>query len=423
MRMIEGFAFFPLTFDQHGEMEAPGEFSAMIERAKAAPPATDVIFLAHGFRNDVDDATTLYNTFLKTFRAHFSRAELSELAARRFVVAGIYWPSKPFRETYGDQGGTRSLQDPARAMADAKAQLEDFKREDATPAQRRKLDKAIKLLPKLKDNLKAQDEFVDLVLALLDASPPDTTEGLPQVRTRSGSEVLASLSAPVAGTRGIGDKLGDVAGSVGHFLNLATWYVMKDRSGVVGSVGVARAVREFHAACPTVRIHLVGHSLGGRLMAGGVKALGEAPRLQVDSLTLLEAAFSHFGFSADNGKGVPGFFRDVIVKQVVKGPFVSTFSTEDTVVGRAYSIMSRLARDNTRGIGDSSDEFGGIGRNGPLKTTEVASSALRKPGTAYKYKPGVINNLDGSGGYIKDHSDVTNEAVTYAFASAVAQTA
>ena len=117
-------------------------------------------------------------------------------------------------------------------------------------------------------------------------------------------------------------------------------------------------------------------------MAGCVKALGEAPRLQVDSLMLLEAAFSHFGFSADNGRGVPGFFRDVIVNKVVKGPFVSTFSTEDTVVGRAYAIMSRLARDNTRGIGDASDEFGGIGRNGPLKTTEVASFAFRKPGTA-----------------------------------------
>jgi hypothetical protein len=157
-------------------------------------------------------------------------------------------------------------------------------------------------------------------------------------------------------------------------------------------------------------------------MAGCAKALGETPRLQVDSLMLLEAAFSHFGFSADNGHGVPGFFRDVIVNQVVKGPFVSTFSTGDTVVGYAYAVMSRLARDNTRGIGDASDEFGGIGRNGPLKTKEVANAPFKKPSTAYEYKPGVINNLDGSGGFIKNHGDVTNDAVTYAFASAVAQT-
>jgi hypothetical protein len=43
-------------------------------------------------------------------------------------------------------------------------------------------------------------------------------------------------------------------------------------------------------------------------------------------------------------------------------------------------------------------------------------------GTAYQYRQSVINNLDGSGGLIKDHGDVTNEAVTYAFASAVART-
>ena len=57
MRMVEGFAFFPFTFDQSGKLESRDELDAMIERAKAAPRATDVIFLAHGFRNDVDDAT------------------------------------------------------------------------------------------------------------------------------------------------------------------------------------------------------------------------------------------------------------------------------------------------------------------------------------------------------------------------------
>ena len=148
--------------------------------------------------------------------------------------------------------------------------------------------------------------------------------------------------------------------------------------------GVAEAVRALHASRPDIRIHLVGHSLGGRLMAGCAKALSEAPKLQIDSLMLLEAAFSHFGFSSDNGHGTAGFFRDVIAKQVVKGPFVSTFSAQDTVVGQAYSIMSRLAGDNTREIGDASDEFGGIGRNGPLKTAEVANFPLNAPGIALR---------------------------------------
>ena len=421
MRMTDEFALFPLTFDERGKLESIDEFDALVDKARTM--ATDVIFLAHGFRNDVADATSLYNTFLRTLRGNLARPEFAALSSRRFVVAAVYWPSKPFRETYvTDETGTRGLRDEREAMADIKRQLEELKREDATPKQRRKLDKAIRLLPKLEGNPKAQDDFVELVLSLLDDSPPDTTEGLPQVRTRSGSEILADLGGSQAGTRGIGEVFGGIAGRVGKFLNLTKWYVMKDRSGTVGAVGVADAVRALHAKCPAVRIHLVGHSLGGRLMAGCAKALADAPRLQVDSLMLLEAAFSHFGFSPDNGRGTPGFFRDVLTKQVVKGPFVSTFSAQDTVVGNAYSIMSRLAGDSSREIGDASDQFGGIGRNGPLRTVEVATALLRKPGTSYQYKPGVINNLDGSGGLIKDHGDVTNEAVTYAFASAVAHT-
>jgi hypothetical protein len=421
MRMSEGFPLFSLTFDEEGALQSQDEFDSLIERAKATPPATDVILLAHGFRNDVHDATTLYDTFLKTFRSHFTRSEFANVLARRFVIAGVYWPSKPFKEAY--TGATRGLQDPSRMMADAKKQLQDLRKHDASAAQRPKLDKAIRLLPKLEGNPKAQDEFVALVLSLLDDSPADKTEGLAQIRTRPGSELLARLGAGAPeGTRSIGGWFAGVAGSVGHFLNLTTWYVMKDRSGVVGSVGVAPAVRALHKSCPDLRIHLVGHSLGGRLMASCAKALSETPTLQVDSLMLLEAAFSHFGFSDDNGHGASGFFRDVVVKQVVKGPFLSTFSKEDTVVGNAYAIMSRLASDNTREIGDASDEFGGIGRNGPQKTKEVANFRFTSPGTAYAYKGGVINNLDGSGGFIKDHADVMNEAVTYAFASAVAQT-
>jgi pimeloyl-ACP methyl ester carboxylesterase len=215
---------------------------------------------------------------------------------------------------------------------------------------------------------------------------------------------------------------GAIAGGVGRFLNLTNWYVMKDRSGTVGAKGVADAVRALHASRPGIRIHLVGHSLGGRLMASCAKALCETPKLRIDSLMLLEAAFSHFGFSSNNGHGTAGFFRDVITKQVVKGPFVSTFSAQDTVLGQAYSIMSRLAGDNTREIGDASDEFGGIGRNGPQKTGEVANFPLNAPGSPYEYKADVINNLDGSGGLIKNHGDVTNDAVTYAFASVVVQT-
>lgn len=423
MQTIEGFDFFPLTFDDDGKPKSQGELDEMIARAQAGP-ATDAIFFAHGFRNDLNDATGVYSRFLKTFAANLKRPEFAAVAARKFVVGAVYWPSKPFREAFGDNdGGERGLRNPEEEMAEARARLEELKAHDAHGDQKVKLQRAIDLLPALARDPKAQDQFVPLVLSLVEHAPVDRTEGLDQVKKKSGSEVLHELGATTSGnTRGLGDVLSTIAGGVGQFLNLTTWYLMKERSGNVGAVGVADAVRTFHAKCPGVRVHLIGHSLGARVMAGCAKSLAKSPKLQPDSLMLLEAAFSHYGFSADNGRGQAGFFRDVITHSVVKGPLLSTFSAEDTVVGRAYAIMSRLARDNSREIGDASDEFGGLGRNGVLKTTEVWSAKMGAPGAKYTFKNGVINNLDASGGLIKDHGDVTNEAVTYAFATALTQT-
>jgi hypothetical protein len=113
----------------------------------------------------------------------------------------------------------------------------------------------------------------------------------------------------------------------------------------------------------------------------------------------------------------------VIDAQVVKGPLVSTFSAQDTVVGTVYAIASRLAEDDVQAVGDANDPFGGIGRNGAQKTREALVDVLHAVGTPYgKLQTGKVICLDGSGGLIKNHGDVRNSLVTYAVASAIAQT-
>jgi len=81
-----------------------------------------------------------------------------------------------------------------------------------------------------------------------------------------------------------------------------------------------------------------------------------------------------------------------------------------------------LAGDNVKAVGDEDDQYGGIGRNGTQRTRESTSQPLGAVGTRYSYSPHVVNNLDGSGGRIVSHSDVTNAEVTYAVACAVAET-
>ncbi len=447
MDNLSGFDFIALEYD--GEGHPTSAAIDQLQQHISQAGVTDLVMIAHGFRNNQDEARGLYREFLRTFRDHIGRDELkNRLEARTFAVAGVFWPSKAFSEGgSGNEGNVQGLGGGADdEMQVTRAQLEQM-RHDVRPEQRATVDKALALLDTLEDDTTNQDEFVRLVLSLVDDTGADPNEGLREVKSQAGSDLLAKLGTPIilptrrdddqgstlaveAGTGGPGDGkplfvagfFKSIAGKVGQVLNLTTWYLMKNRSGSVGANGVAPAVRAIKAAHPTLRIHLVGHSLGGRCMAACAKALAVPPKVRPDSLSLLEAAFSHYGLSPNNGKGSVGFFRDVIAQQVVKGPLISTFSYQDTVVGTAYAISSRLAGDNVKHVGDKDDQFGGIGRNGTQLTPEATGQLLAQVGSPYSFGLNVVNNLDGSGGAIKDHSDVTNPRVTYAVACAVAQT-
>ena len=457
MDQLQQFDFFPLQFDDNGKLASAGTWKAFKDRVAAANAPTDAIFIAHGFRNDEGEARSLYSEFLKNFRGSTSQGPVAApLAGRRFIVGGVFWPSKAFREEFGeaeanDAGGVQSSGaggDDAAGLDSVCAQLDELRELAPDAAGRKRIDEAKALVPSLENDPDAQDKFAELVLSIVDDRNLDSSEGFDRVRSQPGHELLDKLRVPIilptvkrdddggsmsldsgladasaqGGTQGIRGFFGSVAGRVGQFLNLTSWYVMKNRSGDVGEHGVAPCVRELRRDHPNLRIHLVGHSLGGRLMAACAKALAQPPAVKVDSLTLLQAAFSHFGLSADNRDGSPGFFRDVIAKKVVTGPMVATFSFQDTVVGKAYAISSRLAGDNTRAVGDANDPYGGIGRNGAQELKEMASEQLHDVGAPYTFKTEILQCLDGSGGLITSHGDVRNERVTWAFASAVAAT-
>jgi hypothetical protein len=439
MESRHGFDFVKLQFDADGALQNAPSFQEL-----KSSPATDVILIAHGFRNDENDATGLYDRFLTTLRDHLTSGAFPGVASRKIAVGGVYWPSKQFQESFAS-GSVQAVGSEIAEKEAIKAKLNDLKATVAHGDQKSKIDKAIALLDQVNNSKTAQNQFVSHILSLLDTHDPDPTEGADRIRATEGSVLLDKLKIPIivasgaprgqggtqavgaaaaghtGGTQSLESAFGSVFGRIGQFLYLSTWYVMKDRSGAVGSAGVAQAVRDLKAASPNVKIHLVGHSLGGRLMAGCAKSLAQTGG-HVESLSLLEAAFSHYGFSPNNGKGQAGFFRPVIDKKVVTGPCIATFSAQDKVVGTVYAVASRLADDNVKAIGDANDPFGGIGRNGAQKTTEAVSGPLHAVGAAYQFQPAKVNCLDGSGGRIKDHGDVTNPFVTFAVASAISGT-
>lgn len=410
---IAGFSFYPLEFGASGEALSPPQLDRLIAESKR-DGVTDLIFLAHGFRCNAADATTLYTNLLTTLRANLSRAEFATaLTNRTFAIAAVYWPSKEFRESFGT---TESVH----------ATLSDLRKTCLTPDDAGAIDHARGLLDAVEINRNAQDQFVASVLSAFGDGRNDSAEGLPLLHLWRGSDLLDRLRTPQPAAEdegGIGNipLAAPVLGGVGRFLNFMTWSAMKSLSGEVGAKGLGASVMACRQELGNTRIHLAGHSLGGRVMAACCKALGEQRAPAIDSLSLLEAAFSHFGFSPDAGSGQPGFFREVIGSRIVVGPMISTFSKQDAVVGTVYACAARLAHDSLQAIGDASDPYGGIGHNGAQRTAESIAIALHRAGEPYRLRPGIVTCLDGSGGLITGHGDVTNPHVTYAIAWAICQ--
>jgi thioesterase domain-containing protein len=221
----------------------------------------------------------------------------------------------------------------------------------------------------------------------------------------------------VGGAAGLGDLLSGARAAARRLANFATYYQMKTRAGTVGSTGVAPLLRRVRERQPKVNLHLVGHSFGGRLVTAAAHGLdANTPAVTV---CLLQAAFSHNGFSEDFEAGQAGFFRKVVSEKRASGPIVITHTKNDTAVGIAYPLASRIARQNASAFGDANDPYGGMGRNGAQRTSEAKGHAtsLAAVGHDYGFASGRIYNLLADA-FVKDHSDVAGVQVAYAILSA-----
>jgi hypothetical protein len=109
-------------------------------------------------------------------------------------------------------------------------------------------------------------------------------------------------------------------------------------------------IGQLATAAPEMRVHLIGHSFGGRLVSFALRGLPDGVRT-VKSLTLLQGAFSHYAFAAR----LPDDPRSSGVlhgqQNRVDGPLVCCYSRFDTALGTIYPLASRMADDDQSVLG------------------------------------------------------------------------
>ncbi|MGH3621596.1 MAG: hypothetical protein ACRDQ5_07375, partial [Sciscionella sp.] len=315
------------------------------------------------------------------------------------------------------------------------------------PAAKQTLDSVAALVPQLEDSATARKSFADKLLGLLDPAAALEEDGPTDLHELSGETLMDRLATPVflaapdgstgttgsaaslgsaadsgpvgaGGAAGLGSLIGGVLGAARNLLNYTTFYTMKARAGTIGERGVAPLVARAHQARPELRIHLAGHSFGARLVSGVAK---NVPVDATVTLTLLQAAFSHFGFSEAWEPGKSGYFHAVVHDKKVRGPILVTNTVNDRSVGIAYAIASRLAGDAAAAVGDANDIYGGMGRNGAQRTDGTVPGQLLAVGGKYAWQHQVAHNLVADR-FISGHSDVTGKEVAYALLSAIAST-
>jgi hypothetical protein len=431
---IAGIPYVEAQFDKNGSPQNTVALPAGV---------TDLFVMSHGWNNDADTARNLYRAFFTNFVAV---GRPGDLPGRSFAIVGVIWPSKEFDELVavagapaGAQGaaGVHAADEGSRKTVEAK--LDRMKELFTEPAQVQLLNEAKALIPDLDDKASARRTFVEKIRSLLDPSAANREDASDSFFKGGGDELMDNLKVDeedldpeVAGTEGSAASLPLGVGSVAvpsggaaslkdvlsgfkaaalNVLNFTTYYEMKARAGTVGKNGVAKLVDQLAPAVQ--RIHLIGHSFGGRVVAA---TAANSTTDKIRSLALLQTAFSHNGFS----QRMKGFFRGVVDQKRIQGPILVTHTPNDKAVGVAYPLASRINGDKAAAFGDKNDVFGGLGRNGAqqMPDGETIEGTLAAAGADYAFQPGRFFNLEASQ-FIKGHSDVTGKEVANAVRRAI----
>lgn len=437
---IAGLPFWEVRFDASGD---PDSKSDDIINDIKSNEITDLFAFSHGWNNSIDVARRLYDGWFGQLAPQLSQATKDRPI--KVGLVGVYWPSllwsdepipdfkpAPAADTGGGAAAASKRQTVAAAPPEIDAAaLKELKKEFPKAAET--LDKMAELLAAPPTSVAAKD-FMEQLRTFADqtavSSTSSTEEGeKPGMLDDEADQLFSRFVAALrqsgvdiddggGGEAGITDVISGIWHGAKEALRQTTYWQMKGRAGVVGEKGLGPFIGRMSKAMPDLRVNLVGHSFGARLVSFSLAGVTSDPS-PVKSVTLLQGAFSHFSFADslpfDASRG--GALKGKLGK--IDGPLTVCYSSHDSAVGTFYPIASRASGQDAAGT-QSVDRWGGMGHDG-AQAVSAARATLQPagPDTKYSMSAGKVLNIDCSD-IVRNgpppsgaHSDIVHPELTW----------
>ena len=414
------FPYYVIPFDKRGLCTAPETRAQLVSRL-AAEGYTDVYLFSHGWNNDWTVATKRYQDFIEGFMNMRRERSLPVPDGYKPILVGVFWPSTSLVFTESEKGPQLAAGAPEtvdEAVREERLEIEAIA-EDLTTEQAARLY-ALAQKTELSDEEARQLGAIGAAIYGLgdDELGPETAASVEDLLESWAalSEEEDDLGDFIAGGADLG-----VAG-IGGFLKkidprqvvrALTVFKMKDRAGTVGASGVHTLLRDILAA-GDARVHLVGHSFGGKIVQSATCA-GDLPR-NVSSMLLLQPAVSHLCFAETvPGTDRSGGYRAALAR--VDRPILSSFSSHDAPLTKTFHLALRRKSDvgeaSIAAAGEPPSVYGALGGFGPRGAGEVLID-IKDPGEEYDLDEAVeIYGLHGSR-TISGHGDISNPSTWWA---------
>jgi hypothetical protein len=261
MTDFNGLRYFEVDFNADGSLDTTtGSGDGGVPAALAAGGITDLFILSHGWNNSVPSARNLYASMFTLLAAQLG-THVTSCAA-----IGLIWPSLLFPED--EPAATAQAAPPPQSTgAQLAAALAP-----AFPDQHQALTTMGQLLDSQPQDAAALTQFQQLANGLVTTpslAPEDAGESAligADASTALG-HAAAMANRPGSSAQGIGNPFATLWSGAREVMRTLSYYEMKNRAGVIGGKGLGPLLAGFvDAAGGSLRIHLMGHSFGARLV-------------------------------------------------------------------------------------------------------------------------------------------------------------